>query len=65
MNPLLFSNNKVSLNSAKELAERNLDASPGAFTLNNSAKRGVDHKSIAARVIFGSKILDNEEFEVC
>jgi hypothetical protein len=65
----LHSAKKVAINSNKELAERHLDVSPGSIAiavgLDKSPGRLVDHKSIAAKVVMGSHLIDFETIEIC
>ena len=56
-NHLLSSAGKVSLNTSKELAQRNLDSAPTQRTFN-------DHRSIAKKVASGV-LIDYEKHEIC
>jgi hypothetical protein len=64
---VLSSAKKVALNTNKELAERHLDVSPGQGVLNHGATTGrhIDHRSIAAKVVMGSHLIDFDTDEIC
>ena len=57
-NPLISSAAKFILSSHKELAERNLDISPNAFSLGNPESSAMDYRSIANKVSFGTSVID-------
>jgi len=66
----LNSAGKLALNSNRELAERNLDVSPGALPINATSRldkspTNFDHRSIAAKIALGSSLIEFESDELC
>lgn len=63
----LSSAKKVALNTNKELAERHLDVSPGQLPsgLGATPGRHIDHRTIAAKVVMGSHLIDFDTDEIC